>query len=70
MQGAYVVRGQDYEPVFSVNDMMESFTYTKLDASKPEDKEILEKAWVQKKTSSIEVDGKNIEYYDGLTTTF
>ena len=65
IRGAYIVRGQDYEPAFGVNDMMESFNYTKLDASKPEDRELVEQAWVQKEGTSIKVDGKDMPYSDG-----
>ena len=43
--------------------MMESFIYSKLDASKPEDRDLVEKAWAQKE--GIEVDGKNLPYEDG-----
>ena len=60
------MRGQDYEPAFSVNDMMESFNYAKLDASKPEDKKLVELAWAQKEGSSIEVDGEDKLWYDGV----
>ena len=48
--------------------MMESFNYTKLDVSKPEDKASVEQAWVQKEGSSIEIDGKKILLQDGKTT--
>ena len=64
LRGVYVVRGQDYEPAFEVNAMIDSYKYTRLDASKPEDRKIVEDEWIQKATY-VEVDGKKLPYWDG-----
>ena len=65
LRGVYVVRGQDYEPAFGVNDMVESYKYTRLDASKPEDRKIIEDEWAQNEKKSTDVDGKKLPYWDG-----
>ncbi|CAN3475635.1 elongation factor 1-gamma 2 [Diutina catenulata] len=61
--GAFLVRGQDYEPAFDVAPDWESYSYSKLDASKPEDKEFFENmlAW----DKPVVIDGKSIEIADG-----
>ncbi|ODQ66777.1 putative translation elongation factor 1-gamma [Nadsonia fulvescens var. elongata DSM 6958] len=43
--GAFLVRGQDYAPAFDVAPDWESYEFTKLDASKSEDKEFIENMW-------------------------
>jgi elongation factor 1-gamma len=43
--GAFLVRGQDYFPAFEVAPDWESFEFTKLDASKPEDRAFIEDMW-------------------------
>lgn len=43
--GAFIVRGQEHEPAFDVAPDWESYAFTKLDASKPEDKEFVNDAW-------------------------
>ncbi|EEB06945.1 translation elongation factor EF-1 gamma subunit [Schizosaccharomyces japonicus yFS275] len=43
--GAFVIKGQDHVPAFDVAPDWESYTFTKLDASKPEDKAFIEDAW-------------------------
>ena len=65
IRGVYLVRGQDYEPAFGVNDMFESYKYTKLDASKPEDKKVVEDEWVQSDDIYLELDGKKLPYLNG-----
>ncbi len=54
ISGAFVVRGKDYKPVMDVAPDWESYAYTPLDLSKPEDKKFFEEAmeW------SGEVEGK------------
>ncbi|ROT40824.1 elongation factor 1-gamma 1 [Sodiomyces alkalinus F11] len=42
IEGAAVVRGQDYLPAFDVAPDHESYTFTKLDPTKPEDREYVE----------------------------
>ncbi|KAL9095550.1 MAG: hypothetical protein Q9163_006500, partial [Psora crenata] len=63
VQGAFVIRGQDAEPAFDVAPDHESYTFTKLDANKPEDKEVVESMWSWDRP--IEVDGKKYEWADG-----
>jgi len=60
IQGAYVCRGQSWEDVFQVAPDWESYEYTKLDFSKPEDREYLEGCWAwTNKFDGLEVaDGK------------
>ncbi|EPY50224.1 translation elongation factor EF-1 gamma subunit [Schizosaccharomyces cryophilus OY26] len=43
--GAFVIKGQDHVPAFEVAPDWESYSFTKLDISKPEDKTFLEDAW-------------------------
>jgi elongation factor 1-gamma len=43
--GVFLVRGQDYKPAFDVAPDWESYDYIKLDASKPEDKTLVEDLW-------------------------
>ena len=64
LEGAYIMRGQEAEPVINVNVMAESFTFTKLDVSKPEDKKFVEDKWSQD-AGTKDDDGKEIPYYDG-----
>ena len=63
MQGAFVVRGLEAEPAFDVAPDYESYSFSKLDANKPEDKEFLENMWTWEK--GIEIDGKTYEHADG-----
>ncbi|KAK2873698.1 hypothetical protein FQN49_002159 [Arthroderma sp. PD_2] len=63
IQGAFVIRGQEYVPAFDVAPDMGSYEFTKLDASKPEDKAFVEDQWAQDK--SITVDGKEYEWTEG-----
>ncbi|CAN3353087.1 elongation factor 1-gamma 2 [Diutina catenulata] len=61
--GAFLVRGQDYVPAFDVAPDWESYSYSKLDPSKPEDKDFFENmlAW----DKPVVIDGKSIEIADG-----
>ncbi|EGE08518.1 translation elongation factor eEF-1 [Trichophyton equinum CBS 127.97] len=63
IQGAFVIRGQDYVPAFDVAPDIDSYTFTKLDASKPEDKAFVEDQWAQDKP--ITVNGKEYECTEG-----
>jgi len=45
LSGAYIVRGQEYLPAFDVAPDWESFTFTKLDSSNPEDRAFVEDQW-------------------------
>lgn len=64
IQGAWVLRGQEADPVFNVaNEYYESFKATKLDPSKPEDRAFVEDEWVGDK-DELEIDGKKRTYTD------
>lgn len=63
VRGAFVVRGQEALPAFEVAPDYESYEFTKLDPSKPEDKAFVEDMWAWDKP--IEVDGKTYEWADG-----
>ncbi|RCK57697.1 Elongation factor 1-gamma 1 [Candida viswanathii] len=61
--GAFLVRGQDYVPAFDVAPDWESYAFTKLDASKDEDKKFINNmfAWDE----PVEVNGEKREIADG-----
>lgn len=63
IQGAFLVRGQEALPAFEVAPDYESYEFTKLDASKPEDKAFVEDQWAWDKP--IEVNGKKYDWADG-----
>lgn len=56
IQGAFVIRGQDYLPAFNVGPDYESFEFTKLDGSKAEDRQFVDEQWTWEKP--ITVNGK------------
>ncbi|KAK4138597.1 eEF1-gamma domain-containing protein [Trichocladium antarcticum] len=45
IEGAFVIRGDDFEPVFDVAPDYESYEFIKLDPTKPEDRELVELHW-------------------------
>lgn len=61
--GAFLVRGQDFKTAFDVAPDWESYEFTKLDPSKPEDKEFFNNmlSW----DHPVEVDGVKREISDG-----
>ncbi|SCU85084.1 LADA_0D05622g1_1 [Lachancea dasiensis] len=61
--GAIMLRGQDYVPAFDVAPDWESYSYTKLDTSKPEDKEFINNMWAWDKP--VLEDGREREIADG-----
>ncbi|EEP78223.1 conserved hypothetical protein [Uncinocarpus reesii 1704] len=63
IQGAFLVRGQEAEPAFDVAPDWESYSFTKLDGSKAEDRHFVEDQWAQDKP--ITVDGKTYEWAEG-----
>lgn len=63
IQGAFVIRGEDYLPVFDVAPDYESYSFTKLDASKPEDREFVEAQWGWDKP--VTVNGKEYAHAAG-----
>ncbi|KAI9158750.1 Elongation factor 1-gamma 1 [Paramyrothecium foliicola] len=63
IQGAFIIRGQDYKPVFDVAPDYESYEFVKLDPSKPEDRAFVEDQWGWEK--GITVNGKEYPNADG-----
>ncbi|KAI8657402.1 hypothetical protein NCS57_01118300 [Fusarium keratoplasticum] len=63
IQGAFVVRGQEYLPAFDVAPDYESYEFTKLDPTKPEDRQFVEDAWGWEK--GIKVGDKEYALADG-----
>ncbi|OCT54747.1 Elongation factor 1-gamma 2 [Cladophialophora carrionii] len=63
IQGAFMVRGDEALPAFDVAPDWESYEFTKLDPSKPEDREFVEDQWSWDKP--ITVNGKTYEWADG-----
>ncbi|EXJ80490.1 elongation factor 1-gamma [Capronia coronata CBS 617.96] len=63
IQGAFLVRGQEALPAFDVAPDYESYEFTKLDPSKPEDRTFVEDQWSWDKP--IEVNGKKYDWADG-----
>lgn len=61
--GAVMVRGQDFAPAFDVAPDWESYSYTKLDPTKEEDKEFINNMWAWDKP--VVVNGENKEIVDG-----
>lgn len=63
IKGAFLVRGQEALPAFEVAPDYESYSFTKLDPTKAEDKEFVNDQWAWDKP--ITVDGKSLEWADG-----
>ena len=63
VQGAFVIRGQDADAAFDVAPDYESYSFTKLDASKEADKKFVDKMWTWE--DGIEVNGKKYDWADG-----
>jgi elongation factor 1-gamma len=63
IEGAFVIRGQEYEPVFDVAPDYESYEFTKLDPTKPEDREFVEAQWTWEKP--VVVNGKEYPHAAG-----
>ncbi|KFY21400.1 hypothetical protein V493_07447 [Pseudogymnoascus sp. VKM F-4281 (FW-2241)] len=63
IKGAFVIRGQDEFPCFDVAPDYESYKFTKLDASKPEDREFVNDQWTWEKP--LVVNGKEYPWADG-----
>lgn len=61
--GAFVVRGKDAVPAFDVAPDWESYSYTKLDASKPEDRAFVDNMWAW--DEPVDVNGEKKEIADG-----
>ena len=63
IQGAFVIRGDDYLPVFDVAPDYESYEFVKLDPTKPEDREFVEAQWTWDRP--ITVNGKEYNHASG-----
>jgi elongation factor 1-gamma len=63
IQGAFVIRGQDYLPVFDVAPDFESYEFTKLDPTKAEDRDFVDLQWSWDRP--ITVDGKEYAHATG-----
>jgi len=63
VRGAFIVRGQEALPAFDVAPDYESYSFTKLDPTKPETKEFVNDMWAWDKP--VVVDGKTYEWADG-----
>ncbi|KKY25472.1 putative elongation factor 1-gamma [Phaeomoniella chlamydospora] len=63
IQGVFLVRGQEANPAFDVAPDWESYEFTKLDPSKPEDREFVNDQWAWDKP--VTVNGKTYEWADG-----
>ena len=63
IEGAFVIRGDEYVPVFDVAPDYESYEFTKLDRNKPEDREFLENMWSWEKP--ISANGKEYTHAAG-----
>ncbi|ATZ48371.1 Bcgst25 [Botrytis cinerea B05.10] len=63
IKGAFVIRGQEALPAFDVAPDYESYEFTKLDASKPEDREFVNEQWTWEKP--LVVNGKEYPWADG-----
>jgi elongation factor 1-gamma len=63
IQGAFVIRGQDYLPVFDVAPDMESYEFTKLDPTKAEDRDFVDLQWSWDRP--ITVNGKEYAHATG-----
>ncbi|KAL3230534.1 Elongation factor 1-gamma 2 [Nakaseomyces bracarensis] len=61
--GAVMLRGQDHVPAFDVAPDWESYSYSKLDPSKEEDKEFVNNMWAWDKP--VVVNGESKEIADG-----
>ncbi|KAF2715558.1 EF1G-domain-containing protein [Pleomassaria siparia CBS 279.74] len=63
IKGAFVIRGSDATPAFDVAPDFESYEFTKLDPTKPEDKEFVNDQWSWDKP--LVVGEKTYEWADG-----
>lgn len=63
LTGAFLVRGDDFQPAFEVAPDWESYSYSKLDPSSSEDKAFVENAWAW--DQPVTIDGESREVADG-----
>ncbi|CAI4210351.1 unnamed protein product [Parascedosporium putredinis] len=63
IQGAFLIRGQEFLPVFDVAPDYESYEFTKLDPTNEEDRKYVEAEWSWDR--ALEVEGKAYPHADG-----
>ncbi|RDL31024.1 putative elongation factor 1 gamma-containing protein [Venustampulla echinocandica] len=63
IQGAFVIRGQEYQPIFDVAPDYECYEFTKLDPSNAEDRDFVEAQWTWDKPATV--NGKEYKHADG-----
>ncbi|KAI0021941.1 eEF1-gamma domain-containing protein [Xylariomycetidae sp. FL0641] len=63
IEGAFVIRGDDYKAVFDVAPDYESYEFTKLDPNNPEDRAFVESMW--KWDKPVVHNGKEYQHADG-----
>ncbi|CCC10092.1 hypothetical protein SMACR_02671 [Sordaria macrospora] len=63
IQGAFVIRGDDWKPVFDVAPDYESYEFTKLDPQNPEDRAFVEAEWSWDKPALV--NGKEYPHASG-----
>jgi len=63
IQGAFVIRGDDFKPAFDVAPDYESYEFVKLDPKNPEDRKFVEREWSW--TEGITVNGEVYPHADG-----
>jgi elongation factor 1-gamma len=63
IQGAFVIRGEDYLPVFDVAPDYESYSFEKLDRTNPEHRAFLENMWSWEAPATV--DGKEYTHACG-----
>lgn len=63
IEGAFVIRGDDYKPVFDVAPDYESYNFTKLDPNNPDDRAYVEAQWSWDKP--VTVNGKEYPHAAG-----
>ncbi|KAI1180917.1 hypothetical protein F4777DRAFT_178645 [Nemania sp. FL0916] len=63
ISGAFVIRGDEYLPVFDVAPDYESFDFKKLDPNNMDDRAVVESRW--KFDKPVVVNGKEYKYADG-----
>ncbi|KAF3760200.1 putative translation elongation factor eEF-1, gamma chain [Cryphonectria parasitica EP155] len=63
IEGAFVIRGDDFKPVFDVAPDYESYEFEKLDPTNPEHKAYVEAQWTWDKP--VVVDGKEYKHASG-----
>ena len=69
IEGAFVIRGDEFKPVFDVAPDYESYDFEKLDHTKPEDRAIVDSHWSDV-PNPITVNGKEYAYAKGTGKVF